>query len=123
MSDCPICNAMMGRMCAAHADPNKCAEDMDYLDGKGVFKAILRGDVVTDGFRRDVLKDALRSSEMPEKERLEIEKHLDSLELTEQGGDSGSTASKGGPIRPLSVREAVRSSYALFRGRKVEGLD
>lgn len=119
MSDCPICNAMMGRMCAAHKDPKQCQDDMDILDGKGVFKSILRGDVVTDDFRRDVLKDALKTSDMPEDEKKQIEAHLDSL--GSEGAPKSNTSR--GPIKPLSVRRAVKDSYLILRGRKVGGLE
>jgi len=92
---------------------------MDILDGKGVFKSILRGDVVTDDFRRDVLKDALKTSDMPEDEKKQIEAHLDSL--GSEGAPKSNTSR--GPIKPLSVRRAVKDSYLILRGRKVGGLE
>ena len=107
-----MCNSMMHQMCSAHDEPEKCEGELDKLDGKGVFKAMLKGDVFTDDFRRNVLKDSLAESDMPEEEKEKILAHLDNVE-------AGNENPAGGPIRPLSIRRALKDSLNLLRGRPI----
>ncbi len=112
-----MCNSMMHQMCSAHDEPEKCEGELDKLDGKGIFKALLKGDVFTDDFRRNVLKDSLAESDMPEEEKEKILAHLDNVEAAAPAGN-GKTADDG-PIKPLSIRRAVKDSMNILRGRPI----
>lgn len=104
-------------MCSAHDEPGKCEAELDKLDGKGIFKSMLKADVFTDGFRRDVLKGSLDTSDMPEAEKQKILAHLDSQE-TKQNPEP----KKQGMIKPLSIRQAVKDSIKLVRGKAPNGV-
>jgi hypothetical protein len=104
---------MMHEMCSEHDEPGKCETELDKLDGKGIFKAMLKADVFTDDFRRNVLKGSLDTSEMPEKEKQKILAHIETQE------NNNPTQ---GPIRPLSIRRAVKDSIKLIRGKVPDGL-
>ena len=105
MSDCPICNAMIGRMCEEHDDHSKCEEHLDKLDGTGVFKAMLRGDVFHDDFKRSVLKDAVSSSKMDPEDKAEALGYLEEAENTHEEPDKPPDS---GVLKPLSLKKAVK---------------
>ena len=118
MSDCPICNAMIDRMCDAHAEPEECADHLEHLDGKGVFPAMLKAGVFTEDFRRGVLEDVVEGAEMPDEEKTEMLEHLDEIK-SHTASDEG--YKKGKSLKPLSIRDAVKSSYNILRGRMPDG--
>ncbi len=112
---------MMHEMCSAHDEPNKCETELDKLDGKGIFKAMLKADVFTDGFRRDVLKGSLDTSGMPESEKQKVLAHLNSQEK-ENNHSPKKQGIKQGMIKPLSIRQAVKDSIKLIRGKAPNGV-
>jgi hypothetical protein len=97
-------------MCEEHDDHPKCEEHLDKLDGTGVFKAMLRGEVFNDDFKREVLKDAVSSSKMDPEDKAEALGYLDEAENTHEEPDSG-------VLKPLSLKKAVKDSYNILRGR------
>tara|TARA_Y100000310_G_scaffold130928_1_gene130079 strand:+ start:4787 stop:5113 length:327 start_codon:yes stop_codon:yes gene_type:complete len=108
---------MIGRMCDAHTEPEECAEHLDNLDGKGVFPAMLKAGVFTEDFRRGVLEDVVEGAEMPDEEKTEMLEHLD--EMKNASSDEG--YKKGDSLKPLSVKDAVKNSYKILRGRVPDG--
>lgn len=117
MSDCPICNAMIGRMCDAHMEPEVCAEHLEDLDGKGVFPAMLKAGVFTEDFRRGVLEDVVEGDEIPDEEKTEMLDHLDGMK-SHSATDEGHKVSS---LKPLSVKDAVKNTYKILRGRVPDG--
>lgn len=108
---------MMHEMCGEHDEPGKCEKELDKLDGKGIFKAMLKGDIFTDDFRKNVLKGSLNESDMPEEEKKKILAHLDA----EKPAPKSTNSSKRGPIKPLSMRRAVKDSIDIIRGKAPNG--
>ena len=77
----------------------------------------LKGDIFTDDFRKNVLKGSLNESDMPEEEKKKILAHLDA----EKPAPKSTNSPKRGPIKPLSVRRAVKDSIDIIRGKAPNG--
>jgi len=109
---------MIGRMCDAHDDPEVCADHLDELDGKGVFPAMLKAGVFTDEFRHGVLEDVVDGSDISDDEKTEMLGHLDDVK---NFTPTENRNIKGNPLKPLSIRDAVKNSYKILRGRVPDG--
>ena len=125
---------MIDQMCSAHDDKKDCKTTLDKLENKGIFKSMLEAEVFTDDFKKNVIKDSVDLESLDKKERKEFEKFLNekSDKKTEpveeaiptekpEKKDKSTTVEKKKPeiFKPLSLRNSVKATYDLFRGKPI----
>jgi len=128
---------MIDQMCSAHDDKKSCKTTLDKLENKGIFKAMLEAEVFTDNFKKNVIKDSVDMESLGKKEKKEFEAFLnednDNKEKVEEPveeviptvkpeNEVKPTAVKkknSEPFKPLSIRDSVKTTYNLFRGKPI----
>ena len=119
---------MIDQMCSAHDDKKSCKSSLDTLENKGIFKAMLEAEVFTDDFKKNVIKDSVDLDSLGKKERKEFAAFLAEgkeetkepipTENSEKENTSTTVEKKNpAPFKPLSIKDSVKTTYNLFRGK------
>ena len=106
MADCPVCENMIEQMCKASDDKEACKGDLDKLEDSNVFESMVKSDVFNEDFREDVKKGVMGDDyEPPEPEKPVKQNLRNDLKGITNG------------MKPLSIKNAVKDSYNILRGR------
>jgi len=106
MADCPVCENMIDQMCKASDDKGTCKENLNKLEDTNVFESMVKSEVFNKDFRENVKKGVMGDDYEKPKTNEEPKKNSLKTDMTSIGR-----------MKPLSIKDAVKDSYNILRGR------
>jgi len=104
MADCPVCENMIDQMCKASDDKGTCKENLNKLEDTNVFESMVKSEVFNKDFRESVKKGVMGDDyEAPKEKPKKSSLKNDMTSI--------------GRMKPLSIKDAVKDSYNILRGR------
>ena len=102
MAECVVCDNMIEQMCKASDDKKSCKENLNKLEETNVFESMVKSEVFNEDFRENVKKGVMGDDyEEPKTEKGSFVSDMKSI----------------GRMKPLSIRQAVKDSYNIIRGK------
>ena len=102
MAECVVCDNMIEQMCKASDDKKACKENLNKLEETNVFESMVKSEVFNEDFRENVKKGVMGDEyEKPESNQGSFVSDMKSI----------------GRMKPLSIRQAVKDSYNIIRGK------
>ena len=108
MADCPVCENMIDQMCKASDDKGACKDNLNKLEDTNVFESMVKSEVFNEDFRENVKKGVMGDDyEAPTEAPIEKPKK----------SSFGNDMSSIGRMKPLSIKNAVKDSFNILRGK------